>query len=201
MGGSIPACTGEPLKAAIRIGLAAVYPRVYGGTMTVATPTQKRRGLSPRVRGNPSASLAKAARNGSIPACTGEPIVGLSEFAKVPVYPRVYGGTAGRWLPVQSADGLSPRVRGNPDTGKPCQALKGSIPACTGEPGDKPGRAGQAQVYPRVYGGTCCLVAALPAVKGLSPRVRGNRASTLPEFIKTRSIPACTGEPDGNRMG
>ena len=31
-GGSIPACTGEPLRMPSRTGMAAVYPRVYGGT-------------------------------------------------------------------------------------------------------------------------------------------------------------------------
>ena len=50
---------------------------------------------------------------GSIPACTGEPILQSEMPSRGEVYPRVYGGTTGATVePVQRA-GLSPRVRGN----------------------------------------------------------------------------------------
>ena len=52
--GSIPACAGEPLGfcAAGRAG--EVYPRVCGGTAARTGAYSSSRGLSPRVRGNPS---------------------------------------------------------------------------------------------------------------------------------------------------
>ena len=51
-------------------------------------------------------------------------------------------------------------------------------------------------VYPRVCGGTMLMSGSVMAVKGLSPRVRGNL--DLPPLIVGRggSIPACAGEPN-----
>ena len=50
-------------------------------------------------------------------------------------------------------------------------------------------------VYPRVCGGTEVPSRDPPSTCGLSPRVRGNRP-LIPESIqRTRSIPACAGEP------
>ena len=73
-------------------------------------------------------------KGGSIPACAGEPLPSTSLTRHRRVYPRVCGGTSLRFGWSVPGDGLSPRVRGNPDG----QFLKvnngGSIPACAGEP-------------------------------------------------------------------
>ena len=50
---SIPACAGEPRSHFQNQAVPRVYPRVCGGTTTPAALRVKRRGLSPRVRGNP----------------------------------------------------------------------------------------------------------------------------------------------------
>ena len=47
------------------------------------------------------------------------------------VYPRVCGGTAAA---AAAAEGLSPRVRGNPGYGRGEARERRSIPACAGEP-------------------------------------------------------------------
>ena len=91
-----------------------------------------------------------------------------------------------------------------------------SIPACAGEPWYKVFRGYRREVYPRVCGGTLPSPAILHlpfrvyprvcggtrttprpfvATDGLSPRVRGNPASTFPTDRAHRSIPACAGEP------
>ena len=131
----------------------------------------------------------------SIPACTGEPADGAAGRMGSGVYPRVYGGT--RQLPthVQALQGLSPRVRGNRGRERAQPALRGSIPACTGEPKKGFPYIMEQRVYPRVYGGTrtCCTAAVRPA--GLSPRVRGNPPPAFRARPRARSIPACTGEP------
>ena len=50
---SIPACAGEPIASgSTRVGR-GVYPRVCGGTVYTLVARTNRRGLSPRVRGNP----------------------------------------------------------------------------------------------------------------------------------------------------
>ena len=50
-----------------------VYPRVCGGTEAMLRLMMGVSGLSPRVRGNPSRTVASVFAPGSIPACAGEP--------------------------------------------------------------------------------------------------------------------------------
>ena len=97
--------------------------------------------------------------------------------------------------PASSIRGLSPRVRGNPidNDGRPWRI--GSIPACTGEPGQKSSPTRSKEVYPRVYGGTHILSRIEQSIDGLSPRVRGNQRHAPALLENDRSIPACTGEP------
>ena len=153
---SIPACAGEPSTTWCRCCTTPVYPRVCGGTSTLATPHGRLLGLSPRVRGNrtdPQGSSARSSglsprvrgnRTGcpqarlltwSIPACAGEPST------------RVYNpGTS-------LGAGLSPRVRGNlhrDDAGLSEHRLLRSIPACAGEPPSSSLGRPWVRVYPRV---------------------------------------------------
>ena len=132
---SIPACTGEPDSFLVLKWLLKVYPRVYGGTSSAISLRIARRGLSPRVRGNRRVGVVQGVAIGSIPACTGEPLFRGDRILAVKVYPRVYGGTPGLVSYSRFVEGLSPRVRGNPDIGKIRGAKVRSIPACTGEPG------------------------------------------------------------------
>ena len=52
-----------------------------------------------------------------------------------------------------------------------------------------------ATVYPRACGGTRNAIVAVLAVRGLSPRVRGNRRDLQAPAIRNGSIPARAGEP------
>ena len=70
---SIPACAGEPSMGAIWVGGEPVYPRVCGGTWRAGRRQSVRRGLSPRVRGNPQPANPPRRALRSIPACAGEP--------------------------------------------------------------------------------------------------------------------------------
>ena len=128
LGGSIPACTGEP--SCTNVGC-RVYPRVYGGTHAGLRSLYRQiEGLSPRVRGN--RDRANELGQGSIPACTGEPRDKLS----CKVYPRVYGGTCHldiarpRWCLYR----VYPRVYGGTCRPANVSPLIRSIPACAGEP-------------------------------------------------------------------
>ena len=71
--GSIPACAGEPGAGGPLRSKVKVYPRVCGGTYQLTLRQLYYRGLSPRVRGNPSGGNDRHACRGSIPACAGEP--------------------------------------------------------------------------------------------------------------------------------
>ena len=92
-----------------------------------------------------------------------------------PVYPRACGGTPHIHLLVADKDGLSPRLRGNPDS-------QGKVSVILG-------------VYPRACGGTRLVGYVGPQQSGLSPRLRGNRQVPLPAWLAPRSIPAPAGEP------
>ena len=172
--GSIPACAGEPASGGDAGGDHQVYPRVCGGTGAREANAGRRWGLSPRVRGNLRMTTAENPLLGSIPACAGEPWTFTARRMEGEVYPRVCGGTATTCGPAACPAGLSPRVRGNPQSPADACARKRSIPACAGEPGAGPFLPGRSKVYPRVCGGTPTVELPDPVLYGLSPRVRGN---------------------------
>ena len=61
------------MYACARSCLSSVYPRVCGGTLQLFAAEAAGVGLSPRVRGNPTAIIGIRNMAGSIPACAGEP--------------------------------------------------------------------------------------------------------------------------------
>ena len=132
--GSIPACAGEPPFDTLAERRMMVYPRVCGGTGAQTGDAGSVHGLSPRVRGNPSAARPPPADRG--------------------VYPRVCGGTIQSPAKSSRAEGLSPRVRGNLSVHSHTVRAAGSIPACAGEPHPLRRSALRYPVYPRVCGGT-----------------------------------------------
>ena len=134
-------------------------------------------------------------RQGSIPACAGEPTSRPGSNAAIAVYPRVCGGTDRTAALSALAAGLSPRVRGNHRPPPQCPHRVRSIPACAGEPGCPVGLAPPWTVYPRVCGGTRFVPDASLENGGLSPRVRGNHCISLHVRGQEGSIPACAGEP------
>ena len=71
----------------------------------------------------------------------------------------------------------------------------GSIPACAGEPCRPPRGRSPKWVYPRVCGGTGDIRPSISTMSGLSPRVRGNHGDSTRSDWRSRSIPACAGEP------
>ena len=148
---------------------------MYGGTGITWTSHPDAVGLSPRVRGNLCKVVFYRDAQRSIPACTGEPHLAVATGPKTTVYPRVYGGTRINLALRSRYEGLSPRVRGNLGMGIRTALYKGSIPACTGEPGRPSKIVNKIWVYPRVYGGTQERVFVPNPELGLSPRVRGNR--------------------------
>ena len=193
--GSIPACAGEPLSRGFDSGHYPVYPRVCGGTRCSLVCWLGMYGLSPRVRGNPDTGLVWVEYRGSIPACAGEPAQFTPSRLSHTVYPRVCGGTFAGGVKTVEEKGLSPRVRGNLLRMLPPKIGAGSIPACAGEPAGGRCCYFPEPVYPRVCGGTRHPCASPGAYEGLSPRVRGNPRCTRRGSRRSRSIPACAGEP------
>ena len=131
----------------------------------------------------------------SIPACAGEPLAAALVAAGCAVYPRVCGGTFVDAHRSHRRPGLSPRVRGNQKKNDTSLSLRGSIPACAGEPAAANADYHAGRVYPRVCGGTRISCDPGRGAIPLSPRVRGNRPHTAWRTPAARSIPACAGEP------
>ena len=199
--GSIPACAGEPASLSNPTPNQRVYPRVCGGTNQEMRGAYPHGGLSPRVRGNPRRPRSHDHLHRSIPACAGEPRHCRRSRRPRRVYPRVCGGTRAPAAERCDGGGLSPRVRGNRQSSPPLLLENRSIPACAGEPRNSPSATSMGQVYPRVCGGTRRRQVCAASSRGLSPRVRGNRAFVLIAATAVRSIPACAGEPTMRRSG
>ena len=193
--GLSPRVRGNPRSGSAGGRGRGVYPRVCGGTAGSSWAAFRQWGLSPRVRGNRSNGCAKPTPQGSIPACAGEPRLRGGRPCAGRVYPRVCGGTRARPGRRRRLGGLSPRVRGNRRQHEVESAGFGSIPACAGEPLTRTVRGDSERVYPRVCGGTFSMRAMRFRRKGLSPRVRGNRAPRVRALWWRGSIPACAGEP------
>ena len=70
-----------------------------------------------------------------------------------------------------------------------------SIPACTGKPQGAMRGPLLVRVYPRMYGETPPAPGLGPALRGLSPHVRGNPPARSCRGTRRGSIPACTGKP------
>ena len=193
--GSIPAPAGEPTSTARCTASTTVYPRACGGTLGGRESGQLRMGLSPRLRGNLAGIGIILNIERSIPAPAGEPGTLSAAGARCPVYPRACGGTVVSFLPHVILVGLSPRLRGNPEGGLKTSGLSRSIPAPAGEPGVIHALIISITVYPRACGGTELEPVSPPTVEGLSPRLRGNRTSSMSSHLGLGSIPAPAGEP------
>ena len=107
----------------------------------------------------------------------------------------MYGETFWAASDNSAINGLSPHVRGNRVGDRLDVRVLRSIPACTGKPSGTMGAASPGPVYPRMYGETLTWCATCGLIAGLSPHVRGNRASPASSQAGSRSIPACTGKP------
>ena len=221
--GSIPACAGEPARRGVDEDHRRVYPRVCGGargrpgerhgqvglsprvrgafaTSSIHPPMT---GLSPRVRGSPAGPADARQSHGSIPACAGEPTRSAARPSKCRVYPRVCGGAKmarirtikPEGLSPRVRGGLSPRVRGSQLRNQRLDRVRGSIPACAGEPAVFSGTTWGQEVYPRVCGGADRRRRIAHERRGPSPRVRGSPRQVLRLPASEGSIPACAGEP------
>ena len=194
---SIPAPAGEPRWDRTSLTYMPVYPRACGGTMAAPARAPIAAGLSPRLRGNLGDVLLRGQELGSIPAPAGEPERLISSLPHYLVYPRACGGTPWPFPPTHYVGGLSPRLRGNPLMYSPLRLIKRSIPAPAGEPSFLCPYGPDLMVYPRACGGTNWNIVHSSSVRGLSPRLRGNRASTTTGTSAIGSIPAPAG---GNQL-
>ena len=193
--GSIPAHAGEPARCPYRIRSMRVYPRARGGTVVEERDDLRRRGLSPRTRGNPKLPSPRESNPWSIPAHAGEPTCWKHWKEQSGVYPRARGGTLNTPPLERQIGGLSPRTRGNRRHAGSGNRGAGSIPAHAGEPATSAISPSNTGVYPRARGGTLSGRFTPIPDQGLSPRTRGNLVENSRFFLQLGFIPAHAGEP------
>ena len=193
--GSIPALTGKPSSVPRLTHPCRVYPRAYGETAGKAWRNRHAGGLSPRLRGNPPPGGGQSTPLRSIPALTGKPSPPSTDCRSGEVYPRAYGETGLDDKSGEVVEGLSPRLRGNPNLTFGGAGVKRSIPALTGKPIPDASEIRLYKVYPRAYGETSSAASMYSPAGGLSPRLRGNPQPPQASLQRLRSIPALTGKP------
>ena len=174
-----------------------------GGTRSETTFSAWHKGLSPRVRGNLQRRLEIGAdADGEVEVVSHCGILRLCLRSKTssdrpPACPTLSRCSLSappwcvrrRFCSCSSSRSSTEQDRRQP-LGVPRPALHVHVP----EPLDLSPRQ-PLGVYPRVCGGTNSLLATKGRPRGLSPRVRGNRAVTGRENPDSGSIPACAGEP------
>jgi len=197
--GCIPACAGEPIEDFWSAWTQTVHPRVRGGTILGAVPPWLGRGASPRARGNPGWWHSSGGTAGCIPACAGEPPSSSWSRRPARVHPRVRGGTRPSVSGVAVKVGASPRARGNRRNRIGRVRTERCIPACAGEPLLPFTWMVVWRVHPRVRGGTTSSGCCSGQCKGASPRARGNHVIGMLQRAVQGCIPACAGEPPGDR--
>ena len=114
---SIPAPAGEPTPAGVARFTGKVYPRACGGTCRMSTKRWRMQdwGLSPRLRGNRAEVRQRQPPGRKVyPRACGGTDRATFPWALRKVYPRACGGTSRSNFSLNSASGLSPRLRGNP---------------------------------------------------------------------------------------
>ncbi len=152
---SIPACAGQPHAHGCQQQGSQVDPRVRGAAFAFRFGNPMVAGRSPRARGSHLATAPPPQYIGSIPACAGQPRCARLHGTRGRVDPRVRGAAGKAGLVGQEKTGRSPRARGSrrPHCGN--AQGHGSIPACAGQPIERPAPWSVPRVDPRVRGAAC----------------------------------------------
>ena len=195
----IPAHAGKPSATSSSRDMGRAYPRACGETDKNLRRLWQKKGLSPRMRGNQIAEQTAPMPVGPIPAHAGKPGNKKTRQSAARAYPRACGETSLTREGVKSAEGLSPRMRGNHLPKRTDSYPLGPIPAHAGKPFHQMAMGVYARAYPRACGETR-LYAVKPLFnQGLSPRMRGNRTEHKCCAHRRGPIPAHAGKPDDDQ--
>ncbi len=197
---TIPAGAGTPYQTENSSRQRRDYPRGCGDTSSGMKGMSTSLGLSPRVRGHPSAPSAGRRLSRTIPAGAGTPAVRSRSAPARRDYPRGCGDTQPPGDAKRTDRGLSPRVRGHL-SGRPNRSVQvGTIPAGAGTPSRARFARRAIRDYPRGCGDTRYCVSLQTIATGLSPRVRGHLLRIASPLSPMRTIPAGAGTPAANRI-
>ena len=140
-GGSIPTHAGKPEPIRNDQDRKKVYPHACGETLRSRCLRTARKGLSPRMRGNPLRHCSKQIIPRSIPTHAGKPLGHNDAPPERWVYPHACGETTPAGLKSAWTQGLSPRMRGNRSMPAAAARSRRSIPTHAGKPDSGPAAA------------------------------------------------------------
>ncbi len=189
----IPAGAGNAWPGRYAGGVGAVYPRGCGERPARLLAIASMAGLSPRVRGTLCVEFDTMANKRFIPAGAGNAAIYSGGGIGRPVYPRGCGERLFSLFPLADRFGLSPRVRGTQIDGALASACPRFIPAGAGNAYRPRQTRRPGPVYPRGCGERPSPSTISSGSPGLSPRVRGTRASLFDTDTGNRFIPAGAG--------
>ena len=172
--GPIPTHAGKPARKNARCGCSGAYPHACGETRLGTGSFLFKKGLSPRMRGNPPGRSLSPLYIGPIPTHAGKPLNFRAVLKRIGAYPHACGETAGLFWAGDYARGLSPRMRGNLYSVVNHAKRRGPIPTHAGKPAQGGSRPTNMRAYPHACGETEQHHVLPGALKGLSPRMRGN---------------------------
>ena len=194
MDGPIPAGAGKPEETVTDEFGQEADPCGRGETGDRAGLQRRRRGRSPRTRGNPFSARARYGPPRPIPAGAGKPNIGCLLPEHLEADPRGRGETGVVPPGTESVRGRSPRARGNRRLHEPIAEDLGPIPADAGKPAAGPGAATPCRADPRGRGENALTIDSLGLTQGRSPRTRGTVPAFSSEDYQMRPIPADAGK-------
>ena len=192
---TIPALAGRPEPCPYRTSAASDHPRAGGETFFAGSRDHRRRGPSPRWRGDLPRAASARCRRRTIPALAGRPRASPGPRGATADHPRAGGETLHGLGGLLGRQGPSPRWRGDPRRpGQPLEALR-TIPALAGRPPAPPPAGRSSRDHPRAGGETSTRENLTAWLFGPSPRWRGDHRGVCWPLSVSGTIPALAGRP------
>ena len=192
--GLIPAYAGKTTAGVLALSASAAHPRVCGENPVSSNRAAVTRGSSPRMRGKRAGPGRSGGPCGLIPAYAGKTRVGAGSVSARSAHPRVCGENLPKALPMISAAGSSPRMRGKPRSVGGIWKVSRLIPAYAGKTGSAGYLRTRQRAHPRVCGENLTGPCVPCRPRGSSPRMRGKRKSRCRCRDETGLIPAYAGK-------
>ena len=192
--GLIPARAGKTSRATATPCTWRAHPRVCGENLGVEARDSNDGGSSPRVRGKHQRGRSLRHARGLIPACAGETTCSHARNLTPKAHPRVCGENVSAPSLLSVHLGSSPRLRGKHRLLRRRDRPLRLIPARAGQTDHGDIQGCRYGAHPRACGENIVSSAAVIALCGSSPRVRGNPIMGTSRVAATGLIPARAGK-------
>ena len=189
-----PACAGKTSRGCDQWTTASAHPRVCGENVSCCVIFDTWAGSPPRVRGKRCLVQLHVGDRGLTPACAGKTLDLRPGVQGEPAHPRVCGENLANAVTRLEPAGSPPRVRGKRDRPRRRRERQRLTPACAGKTCSLVDLHGYEAAHPRVCGENAQTLEEYMSGHGSPPRVRGKR--DLDESLGKDAglTPACAGK-------